>query len=175
MYGSNMNLTPTRHRGLELEGKVAIGSTLDLAARYTRTQARFREGTYTGFDIDTFAFFSADIAGKDVPLVPKDRIGLNLGWQATIATRLTANVSYVGSQRYDNDQANLFREMPSYTVAHIKLNHDFGAWRLAAGINNLLDKAYYSYGVTNISLTPSRFNAYPEDRRNAYVSAEYRF
>jgi iron complex outermembrane receptor protein len=170
-----MNLPQTRHRGLELEGKLPIGKTVDLAARYIRTQARFREGTYTGTDTDTFTTFSTDISGKDVPLVPKDRIGLNLGWQATEDTRLIFNVNYVGSQWYDNDQANHYRSIPSYTVADIKINHDIGAWHLAAGINNLFDKAYYSYGVTNISSAPSRFNAYPEDRRNAYVSAEYRF
>lgn len=174
--GNNSNLPPTRRRGLELEGELAIGKTVDLTARYTRTQSRFRSGTFTGFE-GSFPFppFSADIAGKDVPLVPKDRLGLNLGWQATAATRLAFNVAYVGSQRYDNDQANRFRSMPGYTVSDLKISHDIGAWRLAAGVNNLFDKAYYSYAVTNVSATPSRFNAYPEDRRNGYVSAEYRF
>ena len=158
-----MNLSPTIRRGLELEGKLPIGNALDLAARYTRTQASFREGIYGG----------VDLTGHDVPLVPKDRIGLNLGWQVTTATRLTANANYVGSQRYDNDQANRFRNMPGYTVADIKLNHDLGPWRLAAGINNLFNKTYYSYGVVNGAFTT--FNAYPEDRRNGYVSAEYKF
>ena len=168
--GSNANLPPTRHRGIEFEGKLPIGKTVDLAASYTRIQARFREGTYT-----SFMGFTADIAGKDVPLVPKDRAGLNLGWQAAAATRVTASVSYVGSQRFDNDQANSFQSMPSYTVADIKVSHSLGFWRFAAGVNNLFDKAYYSYGATNVSATPSRFNAYPEDRRNGYVSAEYKF
>ncbi len=94
-------------------------------------------------------------------------------WQATTATRLTFNVNHVGSQRYDNDQANRFRKMPSYTVADIKLSHEMGAWRLTAGINNLFDEEYYSYGVINGASTT--FNAYPEDRRNGYVSAGYRF
>ncbi|HCY64345.1 MAG TPA: TonB-dependent receptor [Oxalobacteraceae bacterium] len=174
--GNNSNLSPTRRRGLALEGKLAIGKSVDLAAHYTRTQSRFRSGTFTGFDGDLgFAPFNANVAGKDVPLVPKDRLGLNLGWQATAATRLAFNVTYVGSQRYDNDQANRFRRMPGYTVSDLKISHDIGAWRLAAGVNNLFDKTYYSYAVTNVSATPSRFNAYPEERRNGYVSAEYRF
>lgn len=174
--GINTNLPPTKRRGIEIEGKFAVAKTIDLAVQYARTQARFRSGTYTGFDGDLgFAPFTVDLAGKDVPLVPKDRLSLNLGWQAAAATRLTFNVTYVGSQRYDNDQANNFRRMPSYTVTDVKISHDIGAWRLAAGVNNLFDKAYYTYAVTNISATPSRFNAYPEDRRNAYVSAEYRF
>ncbi|MBS0308067.1 MAG: TonB-dependent receptor [Proteobacteria bacterium] len=174
--GINTNLPPTKRRGLELEGKFVVAKSVDLAVNYAHTQARFRSGTYTGFDGDLgFAPFTVDLAGKDVPLVPKDRLSANLGWQATAATRLTFNITYVGSQRYDNDQANNFRRMPSYTVSDVKISHDIGAWRLAAGINNLFDKAYYTYAVTNISATPSRFNAYPEDRRNAYVSAEYRF
>ncbi|WP_164931986.1 TonB-dependent receptor [Janthinobacterium sp. 17J80-10] len=160
---TNMNLSPTRRRGLELEGKLPVGKAVDLSARYTRTQARFRQGVYGG----------VNVAGNDVPLVPKDRVSLNLGWQAAAATRLTVHVNYVGSQRYDNDQANLFRNMPAYTVTDIKVSHDLGAWRLAAGINNLFDKAYYSYGIVNGTYTS--FNAYPEVRRNGYVSAEYRF
>ncbi|MGV3741935.1 MAG: TonB-dependent receptor family protein [Burkholderiaceae bacterium] len=160
---SNMNLSPTRHRGLELEGKVVLGNKVDLAARYTMTQAKFREGIYGG----------VDVSGNEVPLVPKHRIGFNVGWQMLASTRLTFNAQYVGTQRYDNDQANRFKKMPSYTVADIKLSHDIGAWRLAAGINNLFDEKYYSYGIVNGSYTS--FNAYPEDVRTAYLSAEYRF
>lgn len=160
---SNMNLSPTRHRGVELEGKLFVGVAFDVAAHYTYTQARFREGVYGGIDV----------SGNDVPLVPTHRLGLNLGWQIAKPTRLTVNTQYVGHQRYDNDQANLFHEMPSHAVTDIKLNHDVGAWRLAAGINNLFDAKYYSYGIVNGTYTT--FNAYPEDRRNAYVSAEYRF
>jgi iron complex outermembrane receptor protein len=96
-----------------------------------------------------------------------------LGWQPIPATRLSANVNYVGKQRYDNDQVNRFRSMPEYTVTDIKLSHEIGQWRLAAGVNNLFDKAYYSYGIVNGAFTS--FNAYPEDRRNGYVSAEFRW
>ena len=63
--------------------------------------------------------------------------------------------------------------MPDYTITDIKVSHEIGPWRLAAGINNLFDKEYYSYGIVNGTFTS--FNAYPEDRRNGYVSAEYRW
>lgn len=160
---SNINLEPTRHRGLELEGRTWLTDTLDVSARYTRTQARFRKGSYGG----------VDVSGNDVPLVPKNRLSLNLGWQFLPATRLGLSATYVGNQRYDNDQANRFRKMPNYTVVDLKLSHDLKHWRFAAGVNNLLDKKFYSYGITNGTFTS--FDAYPEDRRNAYVSAEYRF
>jgi iron complex outermembrane receptor protein len=160
---SNINLDPTRHRGIELEGRLQVTADVDLAARYTRTQARFRDGSYGG----------TDVTGNDVPLVPKHRASLNLGWQVLAHTRLGVNLSYTGEQRYDNDQPNRFRKMPAYTVTDIKLAHDIGDWRLALGVNNLFDRKFYSYGIVNGTFTS--FNAYPEDRRNAYLSAEYRF
>lgn len=160
---ANMNLQPTRRRGLELEGKAPLGSDLELGARYAHTDARFRDGSYGGFDV----------SGNQVPLVPRQRAGLTLGWKIAAPTRLTFALSHVGQQRYDNDQRNLFRRMPAYSVADIKLSHQAGSWRLAAGINNLFDKAFYSYAIVNGAFTT--FNAYPEDRRNAYVSAAYHF
>ncbi len=162
---NNVNLSPTKHQGLELDGKLALNKTLDIGGRYMRTQARFQEGWNAGYDL----------AGRDVPLVPRNRLGLNLNWRVFEKTRMAFHLNRVGTQRYDNDQANLFQKMPSYTTADIKLTHEIGAWTLAVGVNNLFDKAYYSYGVTNASLTPSRYNVYPEDRRNGYMSAAYRF
>jgi len=160
---SNMNLSPTRHRGLELEGKWVVLRAVDVAARYTRTEAKFREGIYGG----------VDVTGNQVPLVPKNRFLLDIGWQMLNSIRANINIRYTGRQRYDNDQANFFRRMPSYTVVDLKVSHQMNAWRFAAGINNLLDKKYYSYGI--IDGAYASFAAYPEDRRNAYVSAEYRF
>ncbi len=160
---ANINLSPTRRRGFELEGKTMLIDRMDIAGHYTYTTARFREGVYGG----------VDVAGNDVPLVPKQRFGTTLGWQATPTTRGTFAFNYVGSQRYDNDQSNRFRDMPAYTTADIKLSHDIGRVRLAAGINNLFDKKFYSYGIVNGAFTS--FNAYPEDRRNGYASVEYRW
>lgn len=175
---TNMNLSPTKHSGVELEGKLLLSKTLDVGGRYTRTKARFTDGIYSGYESNDYSYspFSMNLAGKDVPLVPKDRLSANLNWKILPATRVTFFVNYVGSQRYDNDQANQAHKMPEYVTADIKMSHLIGPWRLSAGINNLFDKAYYSYGVSNVSGTaPVRYNVYPEARRNGYVSAEYRF
>lgn len=170
LTGNNENLPPTRRRGLELDSKFFVAKNMDVSVRYAHTEARFQEGAYS-----SYMGFDASIAGKDVPLVPKDRLSAAIGWQATQATKLTTALSYVGSQRYDNDQANNFQKMPSYKVIDVKVNHKFDTWSLAVGVNNIFNKSYYTYGVTNVALAPSRYNVYPEDRRNAYISAEYRF
>ena len=161
--GSNINLSPTRRDGFELQVTSKKVGDFDLGATYARTRAKFRSGTYGG----------VNVAGNEVPLVPRERLALNVGWQATQKTRATLNWMYVGSQHYDNDQANRFRKMPSYSVTDLRVSHLVGHWTFAVGVNNLFDEKYYSYGIVNGTYTS--FNAYPEDRRNAYVSAEYRF
>ncbi len=172
----NTNLSPTQHRGLEIEGKFKPTSAISMSAKYTYTEAFFKEGLYSGFDGDLgFAPFSVDLKGKNIPLVPRNRLSINAGWQMQPLTRINLFLNYVGSQQFDNDQANNFELMPSFTTVDLKLAHQWNRINFSIGINNLFDKAYFAYGVTNLSLTPSRYNVYPEARRNGYACMENRF
>lgn len=162
-FGQNENLPRTRRRGVEIETSFAASHTVDLSARYAYTQAEFRDGEFSG----------VAIAGNDVPAVPRHRANASINWLALPTTRAVLSVTYTGTQRYDNDQANRFHDMPSYTVADVKLTHTIGKVTLGAGINNLFDRKYYSYALVNDPLAPSSFNAYPEARRNGYVSLGY--
>jgi iron complex outermembrane receptor protein len=174
--GVNTNLSPTQHRGLELEAKIKPTGSTSFSAKYAYTQAFFKEGLYSGFDGDLgFAPFTVDLKGKNIPLVPRNRLSMNAGWQIQPLTRINLFLNYVGSQQFDNDQANNFKSMPSFTTVDLKLAHQWNRINFSIGINNLFDKAYFAYGVTNLSLTPSRYNVYPEARRNGYASMEYRF
>lgn len=174
----NMNLSPTVRSGVELAGKMVISKNFEIAGRYSRTEARFKSGLYQSFETNDNSFtpFSIDLTGKTVPLVPRDRLSINMNWKMTEDSRMTLFANHVGSQRYDNDQANNSKKMPDYLTADIKFTHLLGAWRLNAGLNNIFDKDFFAYGVANVSGTSSlRYNVYPEARRNGYISAEYRF
>ena len=162
-FGQNENLPRTRRRGVEIETSLAASRTLDLSARYAYTRAEFRDGVFGG----------VVIAGNDVPAVPRHRANASVNWLALPSTRAVLSVTYTGAQRYDNDQANRFRNMPAYTVADLKLTHTIGKLTLGAGINNLFDRRYYSYALVDDPLSPTSFNAYPEARRNGYVSVGY--
>lgn len=160
---ANMNLSPTRREGLELAGGFSPVPGWEVDGHYFHTRAHFIEGNYGG----------VDVSGKTVPLVPQQRAVLSVGWQAAAATRVTANATWVGRQRYDNDPANRFHDMPSYTLVDLKLAQQMGAMKLTAGISNLFDKRYYSYALVNSSFAPTTFSGYPEMPRTAYVGAEY--
>ncbi|MGH8679589.1 MAG: TonB-dependent receptor domain-containing protein, partial [Burkholderiales bacterium] len=163
----NVNLDPTRRYGSEIDVLWTPWPSIEFGANYAYTIAKFRGGTQGGVNLD----------GKNVPLVPRNRARL---WGAKAwanRTRLTAEVSHVGEQYFDNDQTNSFVEqMPAYATVGLKLAHRIGRLKLAASIENLTDRKYFTYAVRSLNpLTPTNFNAYPAPERSFFVSAEYRF
>lgn len=164
LFGSNVNLPPTRHEGIELEGSIRLGAGVQLQARYEHLRARFRQGVFGGIDV----------SGNEVPLVPRHLASLLLAWQPAESWNLTGAARYVGTQRFDNDQSNSFREkMPAYLLIDLKATRSAGAWLLAAAVNNLLAEEYFSYGIRNNAGTS--YNAYPAAERSFFLTAEYRF
>ena len=162
---TNMNLSPTRRYGLELEGTHNYTDALEVTAAYSYTVAKFREGTYGGINV----------SGNNIPLVPRQRLALSSSWKATEKDTLNANAVYVGKQHFDNDQANTFgQKMPAYTTVDMKLSHRDGSWLLAAAVNNLLNRQYFTYAVAS-TFTPGKYNAYPMQERNFSLNATYEF
>ncbi|MDA8107443.1 MAG: TonB-dependent receptor [Betaproteobacteria bacterium] len=165
-FGANTNLSPTRRTGIELSGEWHATHALDLAASLIYQTAKFKYGVYGG----------VDVAGRDVPLVPRALANLRASWRLPQKTRLDGTLTYVGHQRYDNDQANTFPQMmPAYALADLKLSRKVGEWTLAASVNNLFDKHYYSYAIVNSFGCSTPICAYPEAGRTWFASAERRF
>lgn len=162
---TNINLSPTRRYGMELEGKHNYTESFEVGVAYSYTVAKFREGVYGGINV----------SGNNIPLVPRQRLTLSSFWKASEKTSLSANANYVGRQYFDNDQANTFaQQMPAYTTVDMKLAHREGPWLLTAAANNLFDRQYFTYGIAS-TFTAGKFNAYPMQRRNFSLNANYQF
>lgn len=160
---SNRNLPPTQRRGVEAEARWQFASGFDLSAGYTYAEAEFRSGSMSG----------TPIAGNDVPLVPRHAASLGAGWKFMPKARIDAALRYTGEQRYDGDELNAFNQkMPAYTVVDLKLAYDQADWRFTAGIQNLFNEHYFSYGVYTAFPT---YAALPAPERMLYVSARYTF
>jgi iron complex outermembrane receptor protein len=160
----NTNLPPLERYGLELEAHGRVGS-LDLSAAYTLAYAKFTSGSLNGVPLD----------GKDVPLVPQNKLSLGAVWHINEQTRLSADANYVSSQLMDNDETNSFdQRIPAYTLVDLKLIRQLGNWQVSAALNNLFDEDYYTYAVHS-AFSADRFNAYPLPGRNGWVSVEYTF
>lgn len=162
---SNMNLSPTRRYGLEVEGTHNYSEAFTVTAAYSYTVAKFREGTYGG----------VNVSGNDIPLVPRQRIALSSSWAVSEKTTVSGTANHVGKQHFDNDQANTFgQQMPAYTVVDLKLSHHTGSWLLAAAVNNLFDRRYFTYAIASTA-TAGKYNAYPMAERNFSLNATYEF
>ena len=150
---SNVNLPPTRRRGVELEAAWRASPALEWRAALALLEAQFRD------------------TGKDVPLVPDAIATLGLSWSLAERTRLNLNSRYVGKQHYDNDPDNAFRKQPAYGLVDVKLERRIRRVALALEVRNLLDEKYYSYGIWNGATS---FAAYPQPERAAFLSLAYR-
>jgi iron complex outermembrane recepter protein len=163
-FGANTNLSPTRRTGFELFGEARVAPTVRLSGNLVLQSAKFETGVYGGIDV----------SGKDVPLVPRALAELQAAWRLTPRTQLVASARYVGRQRYDNDQANAYPDlMPDYALADLKLTHSVAGWRLAASVDNVFDKHYYSYGIVGSFACATAVCAYPQAGRTWFVSAEH--
>lgn len=167
----NTNLPPSRRRGVELESAFALGD-VGVTLTYAYTDAKFLEGVLPG---SGFTSTDVDIAGKTVPLVPRDKVTLNVDWAMSEATRLTAAFRYVSDQFMDNDEPNdFYTKIPAYSVVDVKLARQSGGWLVGLVVNNFFDVKYYTYAVRS-QFVPDRYSAYPLPERTATVFAEYRF
>jgi len=164
LFGANLNLSPTQRQGLELDTQWTLTKSLSVFANLALIDAEFRSGVYGG----------VDVSGNEVPLVPKQTLAVGGSWRIDQRTYLSVFARHVGTQRFDNDQANTFPSfMPTYTTVDVKLGHETGGWQLAATLRNLTNEKYFSYGIRNAAGTS--FNAYPAPERSLFVSAQYRF
>jgi iron complex outermembrane recepter protein len=159
---TNRNLSPTRRSGIEADGSWTLGS-FNVFANYTYAEAKFRTGTFGG----------VSIVGNDVPLVPRHAANLGVAWKLLPRTQASAVARYVGKRHFDADETNTFgRLMPSYTLVDAKVVHETGNWLLQAGVRNLFDRQYYSYGVFTGFPT---FAALPAPERSFFAMAQYTF
>ncbi|MBI3044402.1 MAG: TonB-dependent receptor [Betaproteobacteria bacterium] len=160
---TNRNLPPTRRSGFEAEGRWRFADGLDFYVNYTYALAEFRSGNFGGISI----------AGNSVPLVPRHAANGGVGWAFAAGSRLDVSLRYVGEQTFDADETNTFgRKMPAYTVVDLKLTQATGGWLLAAGVKNLFNEKYFSYGVFTGFPT---YAALPAPERSVFVSARYQF
>ena len=160
---SNINLPPSFRRGVELDASAAISPAVSLFGNVSLTDARFRDG----------AIGSVDVSGNVIPLVPRVKANAGIALQLAPNTRFSGVARYVGSQYYDNDQTNTFPTlMPAYTVIDVKFTQTISKLTLGLALNNLSNKAYYSYAIRNGAGTS--FNAYPQADQTVLLTAEYR-
>ncbi|MBI1202667.1 MAG: TonB-dependent receptor [Rhodopseudomonas sp.] len=158
--GTNINLDPTRHWGVETTGSLPLSATVKLTGNLTYTRATFREGMY---------------AGNDIPLISKWTGNTGVVWNV-LDNRLvySALFRYSGQRRLDNDSANTQPMIPAYTTVDMRLSGEVAkiSWAKkltwSVSVENIFNEMYYDYGIASTT-TAGTFNAYPQPGRTFMV------
>lgn len=152
---TNVNFDRTRRQGLEVEARQALSSTLDLRANAAWRRAKFTAGQYEG---------------KEVALVPKSSLAVNLDWTPIPQHRVGFGVQLVSSQHADfANQCTI----PGYATTQARYAYQWRDAEFALVMSNLGNHRYYTLAYACDSGTTS--NLYPEPGRTAAASVTVRF
>ena len=155
---ANVNFAPTRRSGLEAELAWRLDANFKARWSYASTDANFRGGAY---------------AGKEIPLVARDRAAVHLTWMGGARGTYSLVAHHVGARRYSGDYANIRGELAGYATLDLQANWDRKPWTLSAKLINVLDKRYAPFG--GYSTFRGDFFYFPADARSLFVSARYAF
>jgi len=152
---ANTNFSPTKRNGSELEADWKINDTWQAKASYSRTEAKFRDGIYSG---------------NELPLVPRNQASAQLTWDTGSTGSYTALARYTGERRYGGDFANSQKMLDGYATLDLQANWNLKPWKITAKLLNTLNEKYSPFAGYR---APSTFYYYPADGRSFFVSARY--
>ena len=152
----NINLDPTRRKGLIAELGWDVSERLSLDAQYTWTDAEFSVGPYDG---------------HEVPLVAENQLRLSANYAITGQWNLYGEFFTVGDRVAGNDFLGTFPELDGYELVNLHLHYDSGRFEVSARVNNLLDEEYSDSAAVGLNaFFIDEVGYYPAPERNFFVS-----
>jgi iron complex outermembrane receptor protein len=162
---ANTNYSVTQRRGVELQTTWQDARWL-VRGNFSYIQPKFLNGQRSG----------VSLADKDIPLVPRNKIGVSADVQLANNYNIGAKLNYTSDQFMANDEINAFgRKIPSYSLLDLSLRKDAGPWMFAFKVNNALNKEYFTFAVNSTAAGNDGFNFYPLPERSLFLTAEYAF
>ena len=157
---ANTNYSPrTIRQGIELETHSSFaGDRLKFFLSYLWQQAYFKGGIY---------------ANERVPFVPRHK--LSSGATVKILDNLGCSfvLTYVGSRFKVSDQKNIAPKLKPYLTLDTRFSYEWKDANLYFAIDNLFDKKYYAYAVTNGTGTAESFYPAPERRYKGGIAIKF--
>lgn len=152
---NNINLEPTRRRGIDIDGGYQVSKQIFIGGSLAYRDARFASGANQG---------------KQIPLSAREIATLRGEYAIDSFRKLGLLTHWTASQYIAGDFTNQIR-MPSYGVTDLYYQHRIGKVDLSLRLQNLFDKAYYSYA----SLSNGAAAVYPDTGRSFWLSARVGF
>lgn len=137
--GINENVDKTRRRGIELTLRGQYGGVVEGFLNYSYIKATF----------ETDALLSSGPVreGNDIPLVPRNRLGLGINIYPIEGLTFSLNGFYVSEQFLSGDGANMSKPLDAYGVMNGRVSYQRGPLTLFLQGNNITDAEYEVWGV----------------------------
>jgi len=137
--GINENVDKTRRRGIELTLRGQYGGVVDGFLNYSYIKATF----------ETDALLSSGLAreGNDIPLVPRNRLGLGINIYPIEGLTFSLTGLYVSEQFLSGDGVNMSKPLDAYGVMNGRVSYQRGPLTLFLQGNNITDAEYEVWGV----------------------------
>jgi outer membrane receptor protein involved in Fe transport len=139
------NVGSTRRQGLEVALRWRRGP-LEADAAYSHTRATF-ESDLTLATPRTATGTESVRRGAEIPLVPRHRLDLGSRVRPREWLRLSAGMSYVGSQVFRGDEANEAPRLRASLLLRAGAEVSAGAFTAALRVENLLDARSETFGT----------------------------
>jgi iron complex outermembrane recepter protein len=160
-FGYFSNVGTTRRQGIEA-GLSYNWQKWTVTANYSFLNATFLENLVLSSNSPA-ADANGDIfvhPGDSLPLMPQNRVVLDLEYEAAPHWYIGADAKFVGSQFLVGDESNQEPKLPAYGVVNLHSSLKVNQWAtFFVNIDNLLNRTYYTYGTfTELDGLPPNLN-----------------
>jgi iron complex outermembrane receptor protein len=156
--GENRNYPRTQRQGVELGVKVRPFEWLSLWGNYDYIRPLLRGDSFSG---------------NDIPGVPRNKGSVGTDIYIGKGFQLNGRGVFVDSRYFISDFANQVDKLDGYYSVDAKLSYLWKGLKAFIGVNNLFNRKYAEYAVTNATGTAQSF--YPSPERNFFAGISYTF
>ncbi len=183
-FGYFSNVGTTRRQGIEA-GLSYNWQRWTVTANYSFLAATFLQNLVLSSNSPA-ADANGDIfvrPGDTLPLMPQNRVVLDVEYEAAPHWTIGADAKVVGSQFLVGDESNQEPKLPAYGVLNLHTSLQVNQWTtFFVELDNLLNRTYYTYGTfTQLDGLPPNFNLTnpetlsPSPGRVAYAGVKVTF
>jgi iron complex outermembrane recepter protein len=146
------NVGDTRRQGLEFGVRGMLRDLLDAYVNYSYTAATFRGNFFLATprltpDCEVPPCTEFVQKGDFFPLVPRHRVNAGIDYHTTRWLTLSLGASYVSSQFFRGDEANVESPLADYFIMRAGFTAQWKKFRASLWINNLLNTKYETFGT----------------------------
>ena len=160
-FGYFQNAGTTRHQGADLHLDYK-DRRWKLQASYSYLEASFRDpqtlsSNSPSADANGLIYVSP---GDRVPMNPSNRLTVSADFALTGAWSVGGDLRFQSGEYLVGDKSNQQPELPGFTTINLRSDLRIGSYFTLFGeVQNLLDRAYYTYGsFTQLDGLPPHFN-----------------